>query len=338
MRRYKIVIEYDGTNFCGWQSQINKLSVQEALENIISDFLKEKIKLCGASRTDSGVHAKSQVAHFDLSSQNMKMQCGFISSINFFLQANDHKIRIVKIDQVSQDFHARFNAKIKTYSYRLINQTPITLNQEAWQIKPRLNLVNMILAAHEFIGKHDFSSFRAQQCQAKNAIRSIDQIIFQIKSQQHSSESCTIKLYDQMEYFKSQHINHSQNNSTSQNRSQDISQSFIKQANLSCVIIDNLSSQNILPTVDQFAFENLKQLSDKLMFVNQLNYATHIEIYFVGKSFLHHMIRNIVGTLVHVGLSKIAFEDIKSILFSKKRALSGPTAPAKGLLLLNIKY
>ncbi|WPX96017.1 tRNA pseudouridine(38-40) synthase TruA [Candidatus Bandiella euplotis] len=174
MPRYKLVIEYDGTNFHGWQSQKNAITIQGELEIAISNLLKIEVKVQGASRTDSGVHAYGQVAHFDVekSYDIYRMQNG----INYYLRP--HKICIVAIEKVDDEFHARFSAKHKQYVYQIINRTAPTVlfENKAWHIKEQLNIYKMQEAAGHLIGTHDFSSFRATGCQAQSPIKTLDSV------------------------------------------------------------------------------------------------------------------------------------------------------------------
>ena len=136
MFRYQICIEYLGTNFVGWQSQKNGLSIQEVLEKVLSKFLKEKIKVIGSGRTDAGVHATEQSAHFITKSKIIKKNI-FISSINFFL--NKYPISILKINKRSDSFHARHSAIERTYKYSIINRpSSLVLDRnKAWHIKKK---------------------------------------------------------------------------------------------------------------------------------------------------------------------------------------------------------
>lgn len=297
MKRYRLIIEYEGTNFCGWQTQKDGTGVQDALESIISEFLQEKILLTGASRTDAGVHAKHQVAHFDININNFRfVKERFINTINFFLKNKGYHIRLIHLEEVDANFHSRFNAKIKTYVYNIINQFPNSLFRDHWHIGPKLNLDDMIQSCKMFLGEKDFSAFRAKQCQAKSPIKTIDEIIIQIKPSQFSYKSYIV-----------------------------------------CITSNDCHIKNNFSSNEQIIEKS--SLCDLKLITNMENMNTRcIEIYFIGKSFLHHMIRNIVGTIVHIGLGKINLQDLEMIIENKNRALSGPTAPAHGLCLLDIKY
>tara|TARA_B100000965_G_C19459994_1_gene699237 strand:+ start:64 stop:804 length:741 start_codon:yes stop_codon:yes gene_type:complete len=172
MFKYQICIEYLGTNFVGWQSQKNGLSIQEVLEKVLSKFLKEKIRVIGSGRTDAGVHATEQSAHFKTKSKIIKKNI-FINSINFFL--NKHPISILKINKRPDSFHARHSAIERTYKYSIINR-PSTLvldRNKAWHIKKRLNLKVMKKGLDILKGTHNFSTFRSSSCQASSPIKTL---------------------------------------------------------------------------------------------------------------------------------------------------------------------
>lgn len=173
MFNYQIIIEYDGTNFVGWQKQKNGLSVQSVIEKSLNKILKAKIKLYGSGRTDSGVHARGQSAHFNLNYKiNNKFR--FLNSVNFFLSKK--KISILKINEKKIGFHARFNAKKREYRYFIINRiAPLSLDaNKAWHIKSNLNLKSMKKAANFLKGKKDFSTFRSSSCNAMSPIKTLD--------------------------------------------------------------------------------------------------------------------------------------------------------------------
>jgi tRNA pseudouridine38-40 synthase len=245
MPRYKITIEYDGTNISGWQRQLNSSSVQQFIEEAIGSFSHEKIVIFGAGRTDSGVHALAQVAHFDL--EKTYPEHVVIRAINHFLRPN--KIVITSCQIVDKNFHARFSAKKRHYRYVILNRAAISTLEEnrSWHIREPLDIEKMQQAANFLIGHHDFTSFRATHCQALSPIKTLDEI----------------KIYQEEE--------------------------------------------KIIITIK-------------------------------ATSFLHHMVRNITGTLVPVGLGKLIPEDIKKILEEKIRRAAGPTAPAHGLYFSMVEY
>ena len=175
MQRYKIQIEYEGTAFVGWQSQKNGQSVQDILQKAIFNFSKEKVVVTGAGRTDSGVHALAQVAHFDLKKKIQKKS--LLPAIN--QNIGNKPVTILKISKVNKKFHARYDATKRTYLYLIINrQSPLTLQKnKAWHIRKKLDLKNMKKGAKFLLGTHDFSTFRAASCGAKSPIRTMEKIL-----------------------------------------------------------------------------------------------------------------------------------------------------------------
>ena len=169
---YQIKIEYLGTKFVGWQFQKNGLSVQGVLEKILKKYFKEKIKIFGSGRTDSGVHAFGQVIHFDLKEKRDLAETQ--NAINFHLRPNP--ISVLDIIHVKQDFHARFEAIQRQYLYRIIIRSapPALERGRVWWVSKELSLEKMQMAGNFLIGKHDFSTFRSSQCQANSPIRTID--------------------------------------------------------------------------------------------------------------------------------------------------------------------
>ncbi|MFK7973499.1 MAG: tRNA pseudouridine(38-40) synthase TruA [Rickettsiaceae bacterium] len=243
--RYKITIEYLGARYCGWQRQKETLSIQQILEEAIYKFSKETVTLVAAGRTDAGVNAYGQVAHFDLK-QNFEPR-RLMHSINHFCRGRD--VGVVNAEYVNSDFHARFSAKSRHYVYKILNRPSVNIVQKklvSW-IRPELNIFNMQQGANYLIGTHDFSSFRASQCQATSAIKTIDRI-------------------------------------------------------------------EIIKTQDE------------------------IQIYCSALSFLHHMVRNIVGSLIMVGKGTWPPEKINHILMAQDRKAAGPTAPSLGLYFLKVDY
>ena len=174
MTRYKIKIEYDGTKFVGWQFQKNGQSIQEVLQKAIFNFSQEKVIVTAAGRTDSGVHALSQVAHFDLKKKIQKKN--ILPAIN--QNIGNQPITVLKADKAKKNFHARYDAKKRTYLYLIINrQSPLTLHKnKAWHIRKRLNIKNMKKGAKLLLGTHDFSTFRASSCGAKSPVRTMEKI------------------------------------------------------------------------------------------------------------------------------------------------------------------
>ena len=176
MYRYQILIEYVGTSFVGWQIQKKGKSVQKTVQLILSKLLKEKIILHGSGRTDAGVHALEQSAHFDIKKriQNISKT---VKSLNFFL--NDKMISIIKIKKKNINFHARYSAKQRKYVYLILNRfSPSTINKNReWHIRKKLDIKLIKKGAKKLIGTHDFSTFRASNCSAKSPVRTIDSIL-----------------------------------------------------------------------------------------------------------------------------------------------------------------
>lgn len=245
--RYKITIEYDGTNYCGYQKQRDKKnqSVEEVVENAIFAFSKERVKIFASGRTDAGVHALGQVVHFDLNKDFDNHRV--ILALNHYLL--NESIAVIDCEKVDNNFHSRFDAKMRSYRYIIINRKGSLALQKnrAWHIGQKLDVKKMQQASKFLIGNYDFSAFRDAECQSKTAIKTVEKIT-----------------------------------------------------------------------------------------IMQNGEAIIIEI--AAKSFLHHMVRNIVGTLFWVGSNKIEPQDVKTILESKDRTKSGPNAPACGLYLLKIDY
>jgi len=172
MHRYKIEIEYNGTQFVGWQFQKNGLSIQEVIQNAIFNFSGEKVIVNGAGRTDSGVHALKQVAHFDLRKKIKKFF--FLRGVNQHI--GNKLITILNIKKEKKNFHARFDAKKRTYKYIIINrQSPLALEKnKAWHIRKSLDVKIMRKGAKFLLGTHDFSTYRASSCGAKSPIKTLE--------------------------------------------------------------------------------------------------------------------------------------------------------------------
>lgn len=249
MTRWKITIEYRGTQYAGWQIQgQGEKTVQGQIEKAIFGFCQQEIRVTGASRTDSGVHARGQVAHFDLDYGDRPLsEYDLAKAINAYLR--EDSISVIKAEKVSDDFHARFGAKQKVYTYSILNRPakPAIDNELVWHLGRDLDAAAMQKAGNHLLGTHDFSSFRAIMCQAKSPIRTIDSL-------------------------------------------------------------------------------KVEKMGDYLFI--------HVE----GPSFLHHMVRNIAGTLALVGEGKWTPYDVKAALEAKDRAKAGTTAPPEGLCLMNISY
>ena len=172
MFNYLLKIEYDGTNFVGWQSQKNGNSIQDSIEKALKKVLKTKVKIIGAGRTDKGVHALSQFANFQLK-KKIEDKKAFINSVNFFLKKK--LITILDIKEEKKNFHARFSAKLRTYEYLIINrQGSLSIDKNrAWHVKNNIDLKLIKQGAKILEGTQDFSTFRAASCSAKSPIKKI---------------------------------------------------------------------------------------------------------------------------------------------------------------------
>jgi len=185
MFRYQILIEYVGTNFRGWQVQKKGKTIQGLIQEKISKLLKEKILLFGSGRTDTGVHAIEQSAHFDCKNQ-IKETDKFLKSVNHFL--NKDGVTVLKIKKRNTNFHARFSARMRVYKYIIINRLggPVLEKDRAWHIMKELNLKTMKKAAKKLVGTKDFSTFRASSCRAKSPIKTMK--LVKIKSLKNKME------------------------------------------------------------------------------------------------------------------------------------------------------
>jgi tRNA pseudouridine38-40 synthase len=245
MPRFKITLEYLGTGLVGWQKQKQGSSVQGVLESAIYSFSGEEVQVVGAGRTDAGVHATGQVAHFDLKKE---FEADAVQrAINHFCKPN--LIGVIEAEEVREDFHARFTASMRHYSFRIINRrAPVIIELgRCWWLRNELDFIAMQEAAKYLEGYHDFTSFRSTNCQAKSPMRTINNI------------------------------------------------DLIKQG--------------------EEIFINISALS-----------------------FLHHMVRNIAGSLVMVGLRRWQPQKIKEVLEAKDRTKAGAKAPAEGLYFTGVEY
>ena len=182
MHNHKIDIEYDGTNFVGWQQQENGQSIQSTLQEALLKLTGENIIIFGAGRTDAGVHAYGQVASFTL---NKKIETDVIrDGLNQHLRPQP--IAVQKAELVEDDFHARFSAKKRWYEYKIINRRPpLTIDvNRAWCVYKNLDIEKMKSESASFLGKHDLNAFRSAHCQSKNSIKTIDSIAIRNKDEQ----------------------------------------------------------------------------------------------------------------------------------------------------------
>ena len=185
MPRYQLLIEYVGTNFRGWQIQKRGSTIQGLIQEKLTKLLKEKILLNGSGRTDTGVHAIQQSAHFDCKNKIIDIT-KFLKSINYFL--NDKGIAITKVKKRSNKFHSRFSAKQRIYKYVIFNQIslPVIEKKRGWHVRKILDIELMKKGAKKLIGNNDYSTFRSSSCHAKSPIRTIKSI--KIKSSKNKIE------------------------------------------------------------------------------------------------------------------------------------------------------
>lgn len=174
MPRYKLTIEYDGTPFVGWQRQTNGLAVQQVLEEAVFAMSGERVIVNSAGRTDAGVHALAQVAHVDLSREWR------IDSVRAALNAHmrAHPVSVIACEAVGPDFDARFSATRRHYRYVILNRRapPALERGRVWHVARRLDAAAMHDAAQLLTGKHDFTTFRASECQANSPVRTLDRL------------------------------------------------------------------------------------------------------------------------------------------------------------------
>ncbi|MFY9989635.1 MAG: tRNA pseudouridine(38-40) synthase TruA [Rhodoplanes sp.] len=245
MPRYKLVIEYDGAPFVGWQVQENGVSVQATLEAAVAAVCGESISVRGAGRTDAGVHALGQVAHLDLTRE---WDADTVrDAINAHLKP--HPIAVLSAEIVAATFDARFSALKRHYLYRIVNRrAPLALEAaRAWRVARPLDAEAMHAAAQNLVGRHDFTTFRAAECQAKSPVKTLDRL--------------------------------------------DVERS-----------------------------------------------GEHVRIHASARSFLHHQVRSMVGSLALVGEGKWSPDDLARALEARDRKACGPVAPPDGLYLVGVDY
>jgi len=245
MPRYKLTIEYDGTPFVGWQMQDNGPSIQAALADAIAAFAGERALVGGAGRTDAGVHALGQVAHVDLGKE-WEVET-VRDAVNFHLRPQP--IAVLEAERVDARFDARFSAIKRHYLYRIVNRrADLTLeHNRAWRVPHALDADAMHQAAQRLVGRHDFTTFRAAECQARSPVKTLDRL--------------------------------------------DVTRA-----------------------------------------------ADDLRITASARSFLHHQVRSMVGSLVHVGAGKWSTDDLAAALAARDRTACGQVAPPQGLYLLRVDY
>jgi tRNA pseudouridine38-40 synthase len=174
MPRYRLTLEYDGGPFVGWQRQAEGASVQGALESAIEKLSGARVTVTGAGRTDGGVHALGQVAHFDL---EKSFEPGKVrDALNHYLRPDP--VAVLSADVADEQFHARFSAKSRHYLFRILNRrSPPALEEgRVWHVSPRLDVEAMHAAAQFLLGQHDFTTFRAAECQAQSPVKTLDRL------------------------------------------------------------------------------------------------------------------------------------------------------------------
>lgn len=242
--RWALTLEYSGLGFSGWQSQPDQPSVQEALEQAIAAIAGHPVRVVAAGRTDAGVHASCQVVHFDTEVQ--RRQNAWLRGVNAFLPEG---VAVLEATAVSEDFHARFSARSRRYRYLLLNRPSrpgLLVGRIGWYHAP-LDEGLMQQAADLLLGEHDFSSFRAAECQAKTPVKQLYRL-------------------------------------------------------------------------------DVRRESDVLIFDLHAN------------AFLHHMVRNLVGCLVHVGKGRYPVEWMGEVLAERRREAAAPTFMPDGLYLTGVDY
>lgn len=245
MTRYRLTLEYDGTDFVGWQRQDNGTGVQAVLEEAVLRFSGENAVVQGAGRTDAGVHATGQVAHVDIAKDAPAETVR--DALNHHVRP--HPIAVVDAAVADDDFHARFSATGRAYIYRIFNRRPppVLARRYVWWVASPLDADAMHDAAQAFVGHHDFTTFRATECQAASPMKTLDKL-------------------------------------------------------------------------------EVRRAGDE------------IHVAAEARSFLHHQVRNFVGTLKLVGEGKWRRANVERALAARDRAAGGPTAPPEGLCLTRVDY
>lgn len=200
MPRYALRIEYHGAPFAGWQRQENAFAVQSAIENALAKFIADAPTVTGAGRTDSGVHARAQVAHVDLDREWNTYRLG--QAINQHLRP--HPIAITAVAPVGEEFHARFSALNRTYLYRILSRrSPATIDEGlVWQVRQRMDEGAMQAGADRLLGQHDFTTFRSTACQAASPVKTLDRLdVERVGDEIHLHVSARSFLHNQVRSF-----------------------------------------------------------------------------------------------------------------------------------------
>jgi len=200
MPRYRLTLEYDGAPFVGWQRQDNGPSVQGALEDAIEKLSGERVTVTGSGRTDAGVHALGQVAHFDLVKQ---FEPGKVrDALNYYLRPNP--VVVLESDVADSEFHARFSARARHYLFRILNRRspPALETGKVWHVSPKLDAEAMHAAAQMLVGQHDFTTFRAAECQAQSPVKTLDRLDVSRRADEiHIEASARSFLHHQIRSF-----------------------------------------------------------------------------------------------------------------------------------------
>jgi len=200
MPRYRLTLEYDGAPFVGWQRQDNGPSVQDALEEAIEKLSSERVTVTGSGRTDAGVHALGQVAHFDLVKA---FEPGKVrDALNYHLRPNP--VSVLEADVADGEFHARFSARSRHYLFRILNRRspPALETGKVWHVSPKLDADAMHAAAQVLVGQHDFTTFRAAECQAQSPVKTLDRLDVSRRADEiHIEASARSFLHHQIRSF-----------------------------------------------------------------------------------------------------------------------------------------
>jgi tRNA pseudouridine38-40 synthase len=200
MPRYRLTIEYDGGPFVGWQRQAEGASVQGALEDAIEKLSGARVTVTGAGRTDAGVHALGQAAHFDLEKEYAPAKVR--DALNYYLKPAP--VSVLDAQVVDGEFHARFSATARHYLFRILNRrSPPALERgKVWPVAIALDAEPMHAAAQFLVGQHDFTTFRAAECQAKSPVKTLDRLaVFRRGEEIHIEASARSFLHHQIRSF-----------------------------------------------------------------------------------------------------------------------------------------